>query len=187
MRQSKKSPFSWNGGFGCDDSIDVGRLAEKRAAVEQMSVCGHGKLAKELGISKRQLYTWRAYVRRLERAARAETSKERALERENLRLKAALGDQGAGSGFFQRCVAQNRGSTPARQRVWRDCVYEEIRVMRPQTHLSVESMCRLAQVSRAGFYRHWQQREPRSEEIELCAEVQRIALTPIAAIMAIGE
>jgi transposase InsO family protein len=49
--------------------------------------------------------------------------------------------------------------------------------MRPQTHLSVESMCRLAQVSRAGFYRQWQQREPRSEETELRAEVQRIALT----------
>lgn len=49
--------------------------------------------------------------------------------------------------------------------------------MRPQTHLSVESMCRLAQVSRAGFYRHWQQREPRTEETELRAEVQRIALT----------
>jgi len=50
-------------------------------------------------------------------------------------------------------------------------------VTRSQTHLSVESMCRLAQVSRAGFYRHWQQRAPRSEETELRAEVQRIALT----------
>jgi putative transposase len=49
--------------------------------------------------------------------------------------------------------------------------------MRPQTHLSVESMCRLAQVSRAGFYRHWQEHAPRSEETELRAEVQRIALT----------
>jgi putative transposase len=49
--------------------------------------------------------------------------------------------------------------------------------MRPQTHLSVESMCRLAQVSRAGFYRRWREREPRTEETELRAEVQRIALT----------
>ena len=49
--------------------------------------------------------------------------------------------------------------------------------MRPQTHLSVESMCRLAQVSRAGFYRHWQDRAPRSEQTELRAEIQRIALT----------
>lgn len=49
--------------------------------------------------------------------------------------------------------------------------------MRPQTHLSVESMCRLAQVSRAGFYRHWQERQPRAEQAELRAEVQRIAIT----------
>jgi hypothetical protein len=34
-------------------------LAEKRSAVEQTGICGHGKLAKELGISNRQLYTWR--------------------------------------------------------------------------------------------------------------------------------
>ena len=48
--------------------------------------------------------------------------------------------------------------------------------MQPHTHLSIESMCRLGQVSRAGFYRHWQQREPRAEETELRAEVQQIVL-----------
>ncbi len=76
-------------------------LAEKRAAVEQMGVCGHGKLAKELGISKRQLYTWRAYVLRLERAAKADTRKERELERENLRLKAALATKVLEADFFK--------------------------------------------------------------------------------------
>ena len=75
--------------------------AEKRAGVEQMAVCGHGKLARELGISKRQLYTWRAWVQRLERAARAETSKERALEGENLRLKAALATKVLEADFFK--------------------------------------------------------------------------------------
>src|SRR5712664_4767879 len=85
-------------------------------------------------------------------------------------------DQGGGSGFLQRCVAQNRGSTPAQQRLWRDCIYEEIRVMRSAAHLSIEFMCRLGQVSRAGFYRHWQQREPRAEELELRAQVQQIVV-----------
>jgi transposase-like protein len=75
-------------------------LAEKRSAVEQMAVCGHGKLAKELGISTRQLYTWRAYVLRLERAAKADTRKERELERENLRLKAALATKVLEADFF---------------------------------------------------------------------------------------
>lgn len=46
----------------------------------------------------------------------------------------------------------------------------------PQTHLTVESMCRLGQVSRAGFYRFWQEREPRVEETEVRAQIQRIVL-----------
>jgi putative transposase len=48
--------------------------------------------------------------------------------------------------------------------------------MRSAAHLSIESMCRLGQVSRAGFYRHWQQREPRVEQTELRARMHEIAL-----------
>ena len=48
--------------------------------------------------------------------------------------------------------------------------------MQPATHLSIESMCRLAQVSRAGFYRHWRKRAPAAEQTELRAAMQRIAL-----------
>lgn len=48
--------------------------------------------------------------------------------------------------------------------------------MRSAAHLSIESMCRLGQVSRAGFYRHWQQREPRAEETQLRARIQQIVL-----------
>lgn len=49
--------------------------------MNQMGVCGHGKIAAELGISKRRLYTWRDHFRKLVKAALAATSKERALER----------------------------------------------------------------------------------------------------------
>jgi putative transposase len=48
--------------------------------------------------------------------------------------------------------------------------------MRSAAHLSIESMCRLGQVSRAGFYRHWKQREPCAEELELRARMQQIVL-----------
>ena len=50
-------------------------------------------------------------------------------------------------------------------------------MMQPQAHLSIESMCRLGRVNRTGFYRHWQQREPRGEEMELRAQVQQIVVT----------
>ncbi len=48
--------------------------------------------------------------------------------------------------------------------------------MRSAAHLSIESMCRLGQVSRAGFYRHWQEREPRTEQTELRARMHEIVL-----------
>src|SRR5271170_2133242 len=38
-------------------------------------------------------------------------------------------------------------------------------------------MCRTGRVRRAGFYRQWQQREPRGEEMELRAQVQQIVVT----------
>jgi len=49
-------------------------------------------------------------------------------------------------------------------------------MMQPQEHRSVESLCRIAGVSRAGFYRHWQEHEPRIEETEVRAQVQQIVL-----------
>ena len=48
--------------------------------------------------------------------------------------------------------------------------------MRSAAHLSIESMCRLAEVSRAGFYRHWKRREPCTEQTELRARIQSIVL-----------
>lgn len=48
--------------------------------------------------------------------------------------------------------------------------------MQPQAHLTIESMCQLGRVSRAGYYRRWREREPRVEETALRAEVQQIAL-----------
>jgi putative transposase len=45
-----------------------------------------------------------------------------------------------------------------------------------QGALTVERMCALAQVSRAGYYRHWQASAPRTAQTALRDEVQRLAL-----------
>ncbi|MBV8903102.1 MAG: IS3 family transposase [Acidobacteriia bacterium] len=46
------------------------------------------------------------------------------------------------------------------------------------THLQgkgkVERLCRLAGVSRAGFYRHWQQSQPDEEEVALCHRIEQL-------------
>jgi len=48
--------------------------------------------------------------------------------------------------------------------------------MQPATHLSIEFMCHLGQVSRAGFYRRWREHQPQVEETELRSEIQRIVV-----------
>ena len=48
--------------------------------------------------------------------------------------------------------------------------------MSVQGSLSIERMCQLAPVSRAGFYRSLQEVEPVEEEMMVRAEIQQIAL-----------
>lgn len=50
-------------------------------------------------------------------------------------------------------------------------------MMQPRAHRSIESLCGIAGVSRVGFYRHWQEHEPRVEETAVRDLVQQIALS----------
>jgi hypothetical protein len=92
------------------------------------------------------------------------------------------GPAAAGPGFFQASLAAYRGVTPAEHRSWRDGVFAQIQAMtHPQgegsaPHRSIERMCAVAGVSRAGFYRHWGQSEPLRDETALRDALQRIAL-----------
>ena len=49
-------------------------------------------------------------------------------------------------------------------------------MMQLEGSLAVDTMCRLAGLSRATFYRHLAQRHPRQEEMELRSQVQQLAL-----------
>jgi putative transposase len=48
---------------------------------------------------------------------------------------------------------------------------------RPQGELTVERMCALTGVNRAGYYRHWKRSVPRQEETAVRDAIQRIALS----------
>jgi transposase InsO family protein len=83
----------------------------------------------------------------------------------------------AGAGFFRQCLAKNQGQTAAERHQWRHSIYAEIRSrVQSQGRLTIEQMCDLARVSRAGFYRHWLEREPNAAEMELRDAIQRAAL-----------
>jgi len=61
--------------------------------------------------------------------------------------------------------------------LWRDGIYDLIREVMPmQGSLSVERMCLLAKVSRAGFYRFLKASVPREEDTEVRSAIQQVAL-----------
>jgi hypothetical protein len=63
----------------------------------------------------------------------------------NPSTQAVSGREDDGGGFFQGCLAKDRCSTPAQQRLWRDDIYHQIReMMSLQGSLSIERMCQMA-------------------------------------------
>jgi hypothetical protein len=47
---------------------------------------------------------------------------------------------------------------------------------RPQGGLTIERLCELTKLARAGYYRHWRASAPRQEQTALRDAIQRIAL-----------
>jgi len=81
--------------------------------------------------------------------------------------------------FFSASLAAGQGNAGAERRSWRRGIYAVIQAMTAplsQGELGVERMCRLAGLSRAGYYRHWQASAPRQEETELRDAIQTLAL-----------
>ena len=69
-------------------------VEEKRAAVERMKSCGHDKLAAELKGQRRQLYAWRAQLKRLDAGgSAAPESKKQQRKQEKQCLQAALANK----------------------------------------------------------------------------------------------
>jgi hypothetical protein len=89
-------------------------LAEKRAAVERMRSCGHDKLASELKIQRRQLYAWRAQLKRLDSGLSSKTGTRKDSGEEVRRLQEALAKKVLEVEFFRgalrRIEARRRSS-----------------------------------------------------------------------------
>src|SRR2546429_3798647 len=149
-------------------------------AVARMETCEDvGELARELGVRPRCLYKWRRKLEMVEpgqEASRPSTHAS-AHRKEIHRLKQLLADEDPGGGFFQRCLAKSRGSTPEARWNRRDSIYDQIReVMFLQGSLSIKRMCQLVPVSRRSFYRSLKEQQPAEEELEVRSAIQQIAL-----------
>ena len=87
----------------------------KRQAVERMKTCQNiTKLAIELDVQRKQLYTWknqiegRPEVRRADLSNTTEDRKEKQLQKEIAKLKAALADKTVEIDFFRKALLKVR-------------------------------------------------------------------------------
>ena len=150
-------------------------------AVERLKTCDNiVALSKELGVHRRLLYQWRDQFAPFDESAEPATHRQFTAGHtspKNAPAQACARGQNPSGGFFQRCLAKSRGSTPAERALWREGVYDHIQDMMPlQGSLSIERMCQLAQVSRAGFYRYLQDRAPTQEDMDVRSTIQAIAV-----------
>ncbi len=148
--------------------------------VERMYACENIlRLSRELGIHRRLRYKWRDQVD----PADAETGgdvmlknpRESTLRKEISKLKRLLADKTVELDFFRGALQKVEAR---RQRS--DISGEKASTMKSRTRLqgslSIERMCQLAQVSRAGFYRYLHGRAPVEECMTVRSAIQEIAI-----------
>ena len=143
----------------------------------------------EFQIKRSVLYRWRDAYRKegaagLQRPAgrppgvpnppRPAASPEEAAARRVAELERKIGQQALDHRFFAKSLQACKGVAPEEHRVWRDSIYGEIRSMMQLEGFQANRACDLAHVSRAGFYRHYEEHEPRQADVELRDLIQRI-------------
>lgn len=158
------------------------RYGEKfrRRVVQRMNACDNiVRLSRKLGVHRRLLYKWRDDVEKLHREGEGEipilNCRETALRRELNRIKRLLAEKTVEVDFFkgalQRVEARRQQGNASGERA-----STSKSEMPLQGSLSIERMCQLAQVSRAGFYRYLQGRAPVEEDMTVRTAIQEIAL-----------
>ncbi len=152
----------------------------RRHAVEQMNACDNiVRLSRKLGIQRRLLYKWRddleALYSQVENGQPALNSRESTLRKELNRVKRLLAEKTVELDFFkgalQRVEARRQNGNVSGEKA-----STRRSEMPLQGSLSVERMCQLAQVSRAGYYRHLRVRAPVEEDLTLRSAIQQIVL-----------
>jgi putative transposase len=146
--------------------------------VERMNACENIlRLSRELGIHRRLLYKWRDQLEPTEAEGElpAQNSRESTLRKEVSKLKRLLADKTVEMDFFKSALQRVRA-----RRQQNDVSGEKASTMKSETrlqgNLSIERMCRLAQVSRAGFYRYLHGPAPAEQCMTVRSAVQEIVL-----------
>jgi hypothetical protein len=146
--------------------------------VERMNSCENIlRLSRELGVHRRLLCKWRDQVDSAtgDGEVTPPNSRESSLRKEIGQLKGLLADKTVEVDFF-RGALQKVGARRQQNAISGEKVSTVKSETLLQGSLSIERMCQLAQVSRAGFYRSLQGRVPVEECMTVRSAIQGIAL-----------
>ena len=148
--------------------------------VGRMNACENIlRLSRELGVHRRLLYKWRDQLDKADVEAEGElpphNSRESTLRKEVSKLKRLLADKTVEMDFFRSALQKVRA-----RRQQKDVSGEKASTMKSETrlqgNLSIERMCQLAEVSRAGFYRYLHGPAPAEQCMTIRSAVQEIAI-----------
>ena len=152
----------------------------RRRAVARMNACENiTRLSRELGVSRGLLYTWRYRLEppdaEVEGTVPTQNSRESRLRREVNKLKRLLADKAVEVDFF-RSALQKVEARRQQSGISGEKAFTTKFEMPLQGGLSIERMCQLARVSRAGFYRYLDRRAPEEADMTLRSAIQETAL-----------
>jgi putative transposase len=152
----------------------------RRRAVARMNACDNiVRLSRDMGVCRNLLYKWRHQFESAdafsEAASTRRNSREFALRREISKLKRLLADKTVEVDFF-RGALQKVEARRRRKEIAGEKASTRKFEMPLQGSLSIERMCQLGQVSRAGFYRFLQSHAPEEEDMTMRSTIQEIAL-----------
>src|SRR5258707_8438692 len=164
-----------------DVSAEVKRTAVSRvSAGEAVSA-----VAADLGVDRRRVYEWQEIARRGGLEALRGPGRPRRSQLDGPPLRSALLNDGLAArqriAELERKIGEQQGDldfsslaacegkTAGGRGVWQAAVWEVIRAMTvSQGSQTIQRLCRLAGVSRAGYYRFWQKSAPREHDTAGC-------------------
>jgi putative transposase len=152
----------------------------RRRAVARMNTCENiVRLASEIGVDRCLLYKWRHRLESPEAqvggGVATQNFRESTLRREISKLKRLLADKVMEVDFFKRAL-QKVEARRQQSGLYGEKASTKLSGTPLQGNLSIERMCQLTQVSRAGFYRYLQTRAPAEEEMTIRSAIQEVAL-----------
>jgi putative transposase len=150
----------------------------RRRAVERMNACENiVRLSRDLGVCRTLLYKWRYQLEpeNAEGAASTKNSRESTLRRGITKLKRLLADKTVEVDFFRGALQKAEARRQRNENSGAKASTKKYETPL-QGSLSIERMCQLAHVSRAGFYRFLQSRAPTEEDMTMRSTIQEIAL-----------